>query len=205
MSTEKNDKELSVGGRLRLERKRIGLTQEELAAAVGVHTRTQANYELNKGRSGPGMAYFEALRKTGIDVPYVQTGVKTGPRLDLERAAERLFMAFSEALQIPIDRAHAAITNSADVASSEVQQQAQWLLNESPLLAARHKVLKLDRDLLVDILEGVEVELRKNDKAATPLRKAHTVARLYEMFSLRGEVDKAMLESAVKSMPSIPL
>lgn len=88
MSTIK-DKELTVGGRLRLERKRIGMTQEELATAVGIHTRTQANYELAKGKHGPGLGYFEALRKTGIDAAYVQTGIKSGPDADLARAAVR--------------------------------------------------------------------------------------------------------------------
>jgi transcriptional regulator with XRE-family HTH domain len=69
-------KNLSIGGRVRQERKRIGLTQAELAAQLGIHTRTQANYEL--GKTHPGMDYFDALQKIGIDGAYVLTGTPRG-------------------------------------------------------------------------------------------------------------------------------
>lgn len=52
------------------------MTQAELAAALGLHTRTQANYEL--GKTHPGMDYFGALQKIGIDDAYVLTGTPRG-------------------------------------------------------------------------------------------------------------------------------
>lgn len=203
MST-KNDKHLSIGDRLRQERKRIGLTQAELSAATGIHARTQANYELNRGKSGPGIGYFEALRKTGIDVTYVTTGVKSLPGDGLKMAAERLLMAFGEILQVPFETVQDAISRAADMPSHEVHRQAQRLFDGSPVLVAKNTILKLDRDVLVDIIEGVERALLSAERSATPLRKAHTIARLYEMFSTKGEIDLEILEAAVRVMPTTP-
>jgi len=205
MSTEFKDKKLSFGGRLRLERKRVGLTQEELAAMTGVHTRTQANYELDRGRSGPGTAYFEALRKTGIDIAYVQTGSRTAQDSDLgrARAAERLLMALGQALQIPLDKVHLAISLAADAKHHELQGQISNLIGSSPLLNSKNKVLVLDRDILVDIIDGLERRLEAMNKSVSPLQKAHAIASMYRDFSEKGEIDVEMLEASARSIPGV--
>lgn len=61
--------DISIGQRLREERKRLGLSQTEFAKAVGVHLNTQSRYE--KGEREPDTAYLDAIRKAGVDVGYV--------------------------------------------------------------------------------------------------------------------------------------
>jgi transcriptional regulator with XRE-family HTH domain len=61
-----------VGGRLREERLRLGLSQDEFAAVGGVTRRTQTAYE-SDGRA-PDANYLLALRGLGVDVIYVLTG-----------------------------------------------------------------------------------------------------------------------------------
>lgn len=61
------------GGRLREERKRLGLTQARLAASVGISAPTQVGYE--NGSRTPDANYVTAIEKLGLDEHYVRTGV----------------------------------------------------------------------------------------------------------------------------------
>lgn len=63
--------------RLREERKRVGLTQTDMAAAGGVQKNAQSLYE--KGERAPSADYLQKLVNTGIDVPFLFTGHRTGP------------------------------------------------------------------------------------------------------------------------------
>lgn len=60
------------GTRLKEERRRLGLTQAELAEKAGIAKKSQTNYEL--GNSAPGADYLAAAAGIGIDVLYVLTG-----------------------------------------------------------------------------------------------------------------------------------
>ena len=62
----------SVGERLREERTRLGLTQQELGAACGVHRRAVVNYESDENY--PGGAFLGAALRAGMDVHYVLSG-----------------------------------------------------------------------------------------------------------------------------------
>ncbi|HET7662345.1 MAG TPA: helix-turn-helix transcriptional regulator [Rhodanobacteraceae bacterium] len=62
-----------LGGRLRGERKRLGMTQARLAASVGISTPTQVGYEL--GTRTPDANYVTAIERLGLDERYVRTGV----------------------------------------------------------------------------------------------------------------------------------
>ncbi|MCV2220551.1 helix-turn-helix domain-containing protein [Pseudomonas mercuritolerans] len=65
-----------IGSRLQEERKRFGMTQGEIAEAIGVVKRTQANYEA--GTSDAPASYLSKLAvQFGFDVPYILTGVRT--------------------------------------------------------------------------------------------------------------------------------
>lgn len=55
--------------RLTEERKRLKLTQENVAAAVGVHKVTQNNYE--SGKRLPDAEYLSALAQLGVDINYL--------------------------------------------------------------------------------------------------------------------------------------
>ena len=62
----------TVGERLREERIRIGLSQDDLAAVGGLRKQAQLNYE--SGARSPDAAYLLALHAAGVDIVYVLTG-----------------------------------------------------------------------------------------------------------------------------------
>ncbi len=61
-----------LGDRLRAERERRGLSQQELADLCGVTMRSQRNYE--KAERQPDAAYLAALAAAGMDMAYIVTG-----------------------------------------------------------------------------------------------------------------------------------
>ena len=69
--------------RLQLERRRLGLSQGELAELAGVSRACQSNYELNK--SVPDLIYSVKAAAAGVDMSYVTTGNR-----ESARAAETL-------------------------------------------------------------------------------------------------------------------
>ncbi|MDH4763061.1 transcriptional regulator with XRE-family HTH domain [Pseudomonas sp. SORGH_AS 211] len=62
----------ALGDRLREERDRLSLTQDELGQIGGVNRNSQGKYE--KGERNPDSAYLEAIAAAGVDVLYVLTG-----------------------------------------------------------------------------------------------------------------------------------
>ncbi|PZE12268.1 transcriptional regulator [Pseudomonas sp. 57B-090624] len=64
----------SLGNRLRDERIRLTLKQEDLAQVGGVNRNTQGSYE--RDARSPDAAYLVAVAAIGIDVMYVLTGVR---------------------------------------------------------------------------------------------------------------------------------
>lgn len=67
----------SVGERLREERRRLGLTQDQLACLAGVTRRAQTRYETDANSASS--TYFSAVAEVGIDVLYVLTGKRAVP------------------------------------------------------------------------------------------------------------------------------
>jgi len=63
--------------RLRSERKRLGLTQVQLADAGGVKKNAQINYE--SGKRNPDTAYLQSLQNHGVDVCFILTGTRLIP------------------------------------------------------------------------------------------------------------------------------
>lgn len=64
-----------IGERLRAERQRLGLNQDEFGALGGVARNAQSHYE--KGIRNPDSVYLAAVAKVGVDVQYVLTGKRT--------------------------------------------------------------------------------------------------------------------------------
>ncbi|MDZ4036170.1 helix-turn-helix transcriptional regulator [Burkholderia gladioli pv. alliicola] len=62
----------SIGHRLRTERLRLGLNQEEFAAVGRVGRRTQAAYEA--GERVPDASYLLAVSNIGVDIHFVLRG-----------------------------------------------------------------------------------------------------------------------------------
>lgn len=72
---------VSIGERLRAERVRLDLSQEEFAALAGAHRKSQGNYE--KGERQPDAAYLAAIAAAGADVLYILTGVSSATQTAL--------------------------------------------------------------------------------------------------------------------------
>jgi transcriptional regulator with XRE-family HTH domain len=62
----------AFSNRLRDERKRLNLSQEDFAALGGVKKGAQFNYE--NGSRSPDAAYLAAIAKAGVDVKFLLTG-----------------------------------------------------------------------------------------------------------------------------------
>lgn len=81
----------SFGVRLREERERLGMNQEQIGALGGVNRNTQGKYE--KDLRSPDAAYLQALSTAGVDVHYVITGEQRAPEgalslIDIDFLAE---------------------------------------------------------------------------------------------------------------------
>lgn len=63
---------MNFSERLREERKKLGLSQEEFALVAGVKKLAQGNYE--KGERHPDSRYLAAIAAAGADVLYILTG-----------------------------------------------------------------------------------------------------------------------------------
>lgn len=79
------------GERLRAERERLGLGQQELAEKCGVTMRSQRNYE--KDERQPDATYLAALTALGGDVLYVLTGTRSPMMTDRSYVAMSQHMA----------------------------------------------------------------------------------------------------------------
>jgi transcriptional regulator with XRE-family HTH domain len=62
----------TVFQRLREERERLGMNQEEFADAAGLNRTAQIRYE--KGTRAPDTNYLVAIAKLGADINYIVTG-----------------------------------------------------------------------------------------------------------------------------------
>lgn len=66
------EQQRQLGGRLKEERKRLGLSLVEFARRAGIHRNTQANYE--SGQREPDQAYYEAAAFLGVRLTYIMEG-----------------------------------------------------------------------------------------------------------------------------------
>lgn len=64
----------TIGDRLRSERERLKLSQDEFAELAGLKRNTQIKYE--KGERSPDADYLAAIAARGVDVLYVVCGVR---------------------------------------------------------------------------------------------------------------------------------
>lgn len=89
-----------IGTRLREQRSKIGLTQDQLAEKLGVSKRTQGNYE--SGASDPTASYLSlAASLLGFDVMYILSGVRTTPKNDSLSEVEHSIL--KQYKSIPVD------------------------------------------------------------------------------------------------------
>lgn len=103
---------MSVGNRLKEERKRLGLTQEAMAAACGVAKRTQILFEQDAHL--PGGAYIVEADNLGLDVAYLLVG----RRERVSEADAELLDAWREATPKARVAALAALTGTGESAAA---------------------------------------------------------------------------------------
>ncbi|WP_343675920.1 helix-turn-helix transcriptional regulator [Paraburkholderia heleia] len=81
--------------RLKQERRRLRLSQAELANAGGVQKHAQLNYE--KGLRCPDASYLAGVAEAGVDVLYLLTGRTSDPAtLALDPDEERVLAGYRE-------------------------------------------------------------------------------------------------------------
>lgn len=85
--------------RLASERKRLNLTQDEMARAGGCAKRTYCNYEA--GEREPPASFMSAIKKAGVDIGFLMFGVHEFNTLGLAPSETRLLGLYR---QLPLDK-----------------------------------------------------------------------------------------------------
>jgi transcriptional regulator with XRE-family HTH domain len=75
-----------IGIRLKSERKRLDLSQQELGAIGGIEANAQGLYE--RGKRFPNAGYLGAVAQAGVDVLFVITGTRKVLALDAITAGD---------------------------------------------------------------------------------------------------------------------
>ena len=81
----------TIGARLKDERKRLGLKQEDFAVVAGVTRRPYAEWE--SGNTSPTAVQLAAMAAAGADVRYIVTGERDGTPPETLTGDERELLA----------------------------------------------------------------------------------------------------------------
>jgi transcriptional regulator with XRE-family HTH domain len=94
-----NPVDVHVGGRVRLRRSAVGMTQKALAAAIGVTNQQLQKYENGRNRIGASRLH-EIARVLRVPVDYLYEGVPGHPDADCAPAMPSAFLAAQGALEL---------------------------------------------------------------------------------------------------------
>lgn len=106
---------MSFSVRLKEERKRLKLTQPQMAERAGTTRQSQLKYE--KGVQSPGADYLQAIAALGVDVQYLLTGVRSETALTPE---EKRILHFYREAAPAIRKAALAVLESGISSSQSV-------------------------------------------------------------------------------------
>jgi len=109
---------VDIGQRLKKERIRLGKSQAEMAAELGIAKKSQTNYEL--GHAAPSAPYLAGAARLGVDVVYVLTGATSQALAGSEAELLRFFRAASPELQAATLRALGAVVMPGGEAGARV-------------------------------------------------------------------------------------
>ena len=102
-----------VGERIRLRRTELGLTQEQLAAALDVSYQQIQNYETGANRVSAGRI-LEIARKLGVDVGYFFEGIHGGEQSFKATPQQRMLLELARNfISIPTRKHQEAICSLA--------------------------------------------------------------------------------------------
>lgn len=178
LTTPKGKQLDTVGARIRAERLALKLTQDAFSKRVGVHRRTQVNYE--SGEREPDTTYLEAASRIGVDIGYVLTGKRANVwhqalihlvdvMLDLLHLSKHQD-EFNAALQIAYDE-HLAIWRGEAI--QDKADSALWtLLMKSPLV--------IENSFFAEVIERLEFVIDERKIELTPEAKSDVILRLYQ-------------------------
>ncbi|WP_031421355.1 helix-turn-helix domain-containing protein [Xanthomonas euvesicatoria] len=138
---------MTVGKRLKEERKRLGLTQEEMAVQLGLTRYAQLNFEKNINL--PGGAYLLAALDRGVDVMYVLSG----HRAQLDPVDRLLLSAFKDASPVARNAALTALGVLTD-ASSKASGGPVLSLNNSEVGQAVSTTAIVDQSNMQIVVGG---------------------------------------------------
>ncbi len=194
--------------RLRAERTRLSLTQDDFAKLCGVGRRAQAAYE--SGERVPDATYLIAAGKSGVDTRYLLSGIQRDNVETSDYSVEALFRALCSELGISAVAVEDAILETRKVPSQAsngygamrtFEALSQRLVSQSIRLNLVERTLELDSDILVDIIRELELCLAKMEaRNVSPAQKALTVCRLYRASAEVGKIDIEYIHSAALNL-----
>lgn len=202
---------MSIGSRLREERERLNMKQEDFATACGVRRRAQSSYESDT--RSPDANYLEAAAKIGVDISYVIYGKpgtsETALRLSI---LEDVYFAINSELGSTVENA-VTLLNYAQLAAhpninelydkfdkeSELPKIVKVYLRNCPKFISddSHDTFTVDTNLLETILEHIETILLDKKINLQSKKKALAVTMLYRAFKASGKVDLKMIEETL--------
>lgn len=111
----------SIGDRLREERIRLGLSQDEFAAVAGVQRRAQGNYE--RGERAPDAVYLASVAARGADIQYIVCGIRTVPDAQHQDDLKRMSDAW-ETLELALEKVRRTLPPSKKRKAAEALYRA---------------------------------------------------------------------------------
>jgi len=195
---------MSIGERLKEERKRLGLSQTEFAEKLGMHRNSQSRYE--SGEREPEASYLRALGEIGCDVGFVMTGVRDEENDLYNETLNRLFVTLCTRLGVDHDRRERLILEAFEIEKSTLHLEYghEVAVNKINALVAQLIFEKIsdfdliDLSVLSAIFEGIDSVQTRLNLSISSMKKACAAITLYRTFKAHGKVDSKTIEEVVK-------
>ena len=203
------DIQSGVCERLKLERQRSGISQDEAAMLCGVSSRSYRDWEKRTAIPSDKLAL---LGRRGFDTQYILTGVRAGQRPDFEGKTRLLrqvtdqLLEAAEIVEAKIDtmqlgpiRDFAFRTQLTKDDLLELlrlivatRNPGYWADDLMPDVNGETKPAwdgktLVDRALLSDVIQAVEEVLAKTRLKRSPLERATIIGRVYDLYAVEGE------------------
>lgn len=187
---------MEFSDRLKRERARIGMTQDQLASACGVSKRAQANYE--SGERFPDARYLAAAEEAGVDLQFLVSGRKTEHVRQMGNAILRVFECIER--RIPALGAWTMLGIIQIIAQDEANAKDDDWKGGFVADEQRQRLIDavLDHDpLMGDLLFAIGNEAKQQNASLSPEKFIRLALRLLPAFTESGEVDRAKVAEAV--------
>lgn len=192
----------NFGLRLKTERERLGLTQEEFAKACGVGRTAQFNYE--REERSPSSEYLEAANLLGADSTYIMTGTRRGDDWVYAKAYKGVLDSIESVLDLDRDKIDEIVSMKSQLENSP--KAANSILAIATYNTAVSNWLKstkriegcIDVNFFTSILALSEDIIQRNKLTITPQKKSNAIVMLYQMFKKSGLIEQAIIENTLQ-------